>query len=121
MNTILYTLARHLSEIDSSTANEILALAGRYDKMNASGPPEIQPAFKYIMYLKLMHNLEDSAFHHMKRKYLNTSTEIQQECQTELDKIIAKDALRLGASSAVIRQEFEQKLKSIPQHLVDSL
>ena len=47
----------------------------------------------------------------MKRKYLNTGTSIQLECQKELDKIINQDAMKFKRSSAEIRKDFEEKLR----------
>lgn len=111
MRNHLLKLADSLQTIEPEIAETIRALAGRYDKAPLPMPYRLQPAFKYIMYLKLIHNLDDMTFHHMKRKYLNTSTDIQLECQKELDKIINQDAMKFKRSSAEIRKDFEEKLR----------
>lgn len=111
MRNQLLKLADQLQIVEPEIAKTIRALAGRYEKVPRPMPYRIQPAFKYIMYLKLMHNLDETTFHHMKRKYLNTSTDIQQECQRELDKIISQDALKFKRSSAEIRRDFEDRLR----------
>lgn len=108
----LYKLSELIQELDSESAEEIISLAGRYDKAPIPMPIKLQPAFKYIMYLKLMRGLDDRTFHYMKRKYIGTSTNIQEECRRELDKIISQDALKTKYSSAEIRRTFEQKLRT---------
>jgi len=110
MKTKLEKLAALLKNIDSDASNKILSLSARYEKSPMPMPAKTQPAFKYIMYLKLMRGLEDSQFHYMKRKYLDTSLDIQQECQRELDKMVSEDALSTGYSSAEIRRSFLKKL-----------
>lgn len=116
MKEILFKLAQKLETIDLNSSQIIYKLAGRYDKVPIPNPPELQPAFKYIMYLKLMKGLDDTSFHHMKRKYLNTSPDIQEECTQELNKLINQDALKFQISSAEIRKDFEARLKN---HQID--
>ena len=111
MKEELKRLTKALKAIEPEVSGRIQVLAGRYDKAPVKTPPEMQPAYKYIMYLKLMKGLDDPTFHHMKRKYLNTSPDIQQECREELDKIINRDSLESEFSSAEIRRSFEEKLK----------
>jgi len=110
MLTELNKLATLLKESEPDISKQIEALAGRYDKMPISTPEKLQHAYKYIMYLKLMKNLDDPTFYHMKRKYLNTAPNIQEECKRELDKLISQDALKTGISSAEIRRVFYSKL-----------
>lgn len=111
MINCLLKLAEQLETKEPEIAESIRVLAGRYTKIPLPMPYRLQPAFKYIMYLKLMHNLDNATFHHMKRKYLNTSTDIQLECQKELDKIINQDALKFKRSSSQLRRDFEEKLR----------
>lgn len=118
MRNWLYQLADQIKNIDSQASQQILVLAGRYDKSLSPIPATLQPAFKYIMYLKFFRGLDESSFHHMKRKYMDTSQDIQEECRAELDKLISEDALKYGVSSAVIRQQLEEKIKSTPSPLI---
>ena len=109
----LNKLAKALELIEPKASDKIRALAGRYDKMPIATPPRMQHAYKYIMYLKLMKGLDDSSFHAMKRKYMNTSPTIQEECRQELNKIISQDALNGIPSSSEIRRTFQERLNSI--------
>ena len=108
----LNKLAKALEELEPSASEKIKSLAGRYDKVPVATPPRMQHAYKYIMYLKLMKGLDDASFHSMKRKYMDTSPSIQEECRQELNKIISQDALNGTPSSAEIRRTFEERLKS---------
>lgn len=111
MKEKLKTLSNALRHIDPEKSLEIIRIAGRYDKASVKTPDAMQPAYKYIMYLRLMKGLDDETFHHMKRKYLDTSIDIQQECLQELNKIINQDALNGKLSSSEIRRSFYKKLK----------
>ena len=106
-------LSKALKAIEPDASEKIERIAGRYDKTPNSTPPALQPAYKYIMYLRLMKGLDDTTFHHMKRKYMNTSPDIQRECREELDKVINRDALNGAPSSAEIRREFEERLSKV--------
>ena len=108
----LNKLAEELRSVDRKAYEAIKRLAGRYDKVPVATPIGLQPAYKYIMYLKLMRGLDDASFHAIKRKYINTSLDIQEECRQELDKIVGQDAINSGLSSSEIRREFEEKLKT---------
>lgn len=106
MNHKLRKLAEYLSSIDEESANAIYKLAGRHDKIVAPLPLKLQPAYKYIMYLKCMRNLDDETFHKMKRRYVDTSRHLQEECQKELDKIIFDDARHQKIPSSTVRKNF---------------
>lgn len=112
MDQELKKLSELLLPLDLEAAEAIQKLSGRYTKNNFNTPIQLQPAFKYIMYLKLMRGIDDATFHYMKRKYMDTSPEVQRECQEELDKVISRDALSQRISSATIRQNFYNKLKA---------
>jgi hypothetical protein len=110
MNKKLEKLADLLASIDVEAANTIYKLAGRHDKVIIKSPIKLQPAYKYIMYLKLMHGFNDAIFHRMKRKYLDTSRDLQEECFEELNKIILRDALTQKIPSSTIRIDFMKRL-----------
>ncbi len=110
MNTILKKLAKDIRKSNPEISDRILVLAGRYDKSRVSTPPEIQHSFKYIMYLKLIRGLDDETFHSMKRKYLNTSPQIQEEARQELDKLVREDALASNFTSSEIMRRFNESL-----------
>jgi hypothetical protein len=122
MNKKLEKLAELLSSIDLEAANAIYKLAGRHDKVVIKMPTKMQHAYKYIMYLKCMRNLDDETFHKMKRKYLDTSRKLQQECYDELNKIIIHDAIAQKIPSSTVRINFINKLKNFEsdQSLWDS-
>jgi len=113
MEKELNVLSDYLKSFDSDISDRIKSIAGRYDDVPISMPDILQPAYKYIMYLRLMKGLEDPTFYAMKRKYMNSSPGIQEECRNELDKIINRDALNGRPSSAEIRREFERRLKEL--------
>lgn len=113
----LFKLAEIMKAVDPEAAEKIQLLAGRYDKFPNLTPIELQPAYKYIMYLKLIRGLDNSSFHYMKRKYLNTSKDIQTECQNELNKIISEDALKSKLPSSTIWEIFREKLKHFESQL----
>jgi hypothetical protein len=106
MNYFLLKLSDLIKNYDQQAYIDIINLAGRYDKVPFAGQPTSQHAFKYIMYLKLMHGLDDASFHSMKRKYLDTGLHIQEECRNELNKLISADAIKTGISSAEITKRF---------------
>lgn len=110
MNEKLQKLADYLSSIDVDAAAAVYKLAGRHDKNKIKSPIKSQPAYKYIMYMKLIRNVPDDVFHKMKRQYLDTSQAIQSECQEELDKIVLEDALSQKIPSSTIRQNFYKLL-----------
>lgn len=115
MNDKLLKLANLLEEVNLDAANKIYKLAGRHDKV-LSMSIKMQPAYKYIMYLKLMHksdneDRDDKTFHTMKRRYIDTSTEVQQECQEELDKLIMQDSAQQKIPSSTVRRNFNLKLE----------
>ena len=110
MNTKLQKLAEYLSSIDCQAADKVYKLAGRHDKNDIKSPIKSQPAYKYIMYMKLMRNVSDDIFHKMKRKYLDTSQNLQRECLEELDKMVMEDALAKKIPSSTIRQNFYKLL-----------
>jgi len=110
MKDILDNLSKHLASFDAKASHFVCKLAARYEKSDVYTPKELQPAYKYIMYLKIMKGLDDETFHHMKRKYMDTSSKLQAEFTKELDKIISNDALNGEASSAEIRKEFLERL-----------
>jgi hypothetical protein len=112
MNKRLEKIADYISSVDVEAANAIYKLAGRHDKVIIKMPTKMQPAYKYIMYLKLMHELNDRTFHRMKRRYLDTSKALQDECHEELNKIISRDALKHGIPSSTIRITFQDKLSA---------
>ena len=72
-------LAEALRTIEPEASEQINKLAGRYDKAPVFTPPALQPAYKYIMYLRLMKGLDDDTLHSMTRKYINSSIGIQEE------------------------------------------
>jgi hypothetical protein len=109
----LNKLAEALKVMDPSASDKIRRIAGRYDKVPVSTPPIMQHAYKYIMYLRLMKGIDDESFHAMKRKYMDCSPGIQEECRQELSKIINQDAIAGIPSSAEIRRTFEERLKSV--------
>jgi hypothetical protein len=111
MKQKLKKLAEFISTIDSDLGDQINALAGRYDKSEITVPFSLQPAYDYIMYLKLMRGLNTSAFHHMKRKYLDTSNDVQDECKKELEKMIMEDAVKFKIPSSEIRKNFKERVK----------
>lgn len=106
-------LAEALRVINSDASTQIERLAGRYADVPVSTPVVMQHAYKYIMYLRLMKGLDNATFHHMKRKYLNTSPDIQEECFQELNKLIHQDAINGEPSSAEIRRTFAEKLGEV--------
>lgn len=115
MKDKLLKLAKQLESVSLDAASKIYKLAGRHDKV-LSMPIKIQPAYKYIMYLKLMHKSDneerdDRTFHTMKRRYIDTSTELQQECQEELDKLIMEDAAKQKIPSSTVIRNFNLLLK----------
>jgi hypothetical protein len=118
----LKQLADYLSNIDLESANAIYKLAGRHDKIVAPLPLKLQPAYKYIMYLKCMRNLDDETFHRMKRRYVDTSRDLQDECQKELDKVIYYDARQQNIPSSTVRVSFLDALSKFEsdQSLWDS-
>jgi hypothetical protein len=111
MRDKLIKLAESLIDINVAAANKIFKLAGRHDKVVIKLPTKMQHAYKYIMYLKCMRNLDDQTFHRMKRKYLDTSQKLQKECYDELNKIISEDARSLKLPSSTIRVKFYNDLK----------
>ena len=112
MNEKLLKLSYLIKSYNLQASYDIARLAGRYDDKLLSMKEEIQPAYKYVMYLFLMRGLDESTFYHMKRKYTNTSLEVQEECRKELDKMINEDAINSDFSSAEIRRTFLSKMKS---------
>lgn len=112
MNHLLIALAKNLNNYDLEASLQVAKLAGRYDKAPINNPIIMQPAFKYIMYLKLMRGIPNAIFHQMKRKYLNTSIEVQEECRKELDELVHQDSLKYGISSTEILKDFDNRLNS---------
>lgn len=108
MKSKLLKLAKTLESYAESL--DIISLAARYDKTNTTSV-KTQNAYKYIMYLKLIRNVDDRSFHSAKRRYLNTSNNIQSECLSELDKMFLDDAKKMKISVASLRNIFRQKLK----------
>lgn len=113
----LEKLANQLSALDVAAANYVYKLAGRHDKVIVKLPTKLQPAYKYIMYLKLCRNLDDETFHKMKRRYIDTSQKLQNECFDELNKIVLEDALSKKIPSSTIRREFQEKLEQFERDL----
>ena len=69
-----------------------------------------------------MRGLDDATFHKMKRRYMDTSSHLQDECYKELNKIILEDALAQKIPSSTVRINFINKLKTFEadQDLWDS-
>lgn len=107
----LLNLANSLSHLDRNASDHIHKLSARYDKASSSLPIKLQPAFKYIMYLKLFRNVDDETFHKMKRKYINTDSQVQNECQQELDKLVSEDARTQQIPTSTVRLNFEKALR----------
>lgn len=110
MKQKLTNLAKSLSSLDADASNHIRKLSARYDKASSSLPIKLQPAFKYIMYLKLFRNVDDETFHKMKRKYIDTDSQIQNECQQELDKLVSEDAAAQQVPTSTIRLNMEKAI-----------
>jgi hypothetical protein len=111
MKDKLKKLAQEIKQWDLERCYQIEKLAGRYDKAISPPPEGLQHCIKYIIYLKLMRNLDDASFHALKRKYRDTKTEIQLECQKELDKLILEDAIKQKIPSSTIRREFQDRFE----------
>ncbi len=113
MEQQLLKLAIWLDKLDHESSLSIKKLAARYDKKPMSTPPQSQSAFKYLMYLKLMRGLDDKSFHYFKRKYMNTSDDIQKECEEEFKKVLLQDTLRYKMLSSDLIKIFYERLHSV--------
>lgn len=118
MESKLIKLANALAELNLDAANTIYKLAGkrrksnnkRHEKNKIKYPIKSQPAYKYIMYFKLMRGVDDDIFHRMKRQYLDTPNSLQKECLAEFDKLILEDAISQKIPSSTIRKNFSKAL-----------
>lgn len=112
MKQKLRKLASSISQLDSNAADHIYKLSARYDKSSSSLPIKLQPAFKYIMYLKLFRNVDDETFHKMKRRYIDTDSQVQNECEKELDKLVSEDAAAQQIPTSTVRLNFEKAIQN---------
>jgi 2-phosphoglycerate kinase len=118
MESKLIKLAEALTEVDFSAADTVYKLAGkrrksnhkRHEKNKIKYPIKSQPAYKYIMYFKLMRGVDDDIFHRMKRQYLDTHDSLQKECLEEFNKLVLEDALAQKIPSSTIRKNFSRAL-----------
>lgn len=59
-----------------------------------------------------MRNLDNKSFHTLKRKYIDTDKNLQEECKIELKKIMIEDSISYKKPLSFIHNTFNKRLKA---------